>query len=52
MEIKDQIEFINLILLNDKTPEPKHLVAHLLNDIHMVHVNNQGRIECLENRFI
>jgi hypothetical protein len=43
IEIKDKIEFMNLaylILLNDKIPEPKYLVTHLLNDIHL---NNHDR---------
>ena len=43
IEIKDQIEFMNLaylILLNDQIPQPKNLVADLLKDIHLVHVQN------------
>ena len=45
LEIKAQIEFMNLaylILLNEKTPQPKQLVSHLLNEIYFIHVNNQG----------
>ncbi|UJR29383.1 hypothetical protein I4U23_010595 [Adineta vaga] len=41
-EIIDQINFMNLaylILLNDKTPEPKTLVRNLLNDIHLKNQN-------------
>ena len=40
LEIKDQIDFMNLaylILLNEKTPQPKELVSHLLNNIHRNH---------------
>ena len=45
MEIKDQIEFMNLaylVLLNDQITEPKDLISHLLKDIHLVHINNRG----------
>ncbi|CAF1248253.1 unnamed protein product [Adineta steineri] len=45
VEIKDQINFMNLaylILLNDKTPEPKYLVTLLLNNIHLNNQNQHG----------
>ncbi|CAF5023175.1 unnamed protein product, partial [Rotaria magnacalcarata] len=47
IEIKEQIEFMNLaylILINDTTPEPKNLISSLLNDIHIVHINNNNNI--------
>ncbi|CAF1668794.1 unnamed protein product, partial [Adineta ricciae] len=40
INIKDQIDFMNLaylIFLNDKTPQPKQLVAHLLKNLHQNH---------------
>ncbi|CAF1430588.1 unnamed protein product, partial [Rotaria sordida] len=40
--IKNQIEFMNLaylIFLNDKIPEPKKLLSHLLNDTNLIDSN-------------
>ncbi|CAF1513265.1 unnamed protein product [Adineta ricciae] len=40
INIKDEIDFMNLaylIFLNDKTPQPKQLVAHLLKNLHQNH---------------
>ena len=44
-EIKDRVKFMNLaylILLNDGISQAKELASRLLNDIYIVHVNQEG----------